>query len=151
MKQPEKKAPKPLKPTRRAPSSFATVISTNRSASASNFNQFLAEQLTQTKAKNTYPSIFPKLQEQVHDELKQCQLEAGGATITQVPKKPAKFYKPIKASDVISKARRQSFQRKDADPGQTDLIKLFRKYDDEMVVQGASRAIDLHGQMVRVE
>ena len=72
VKQPEKKAPKPLKPTRRAPSSFATVISANRSTSASNFTQFLAEQLTQTKAKNTYPSIFPKLQEQVHDELKQC-------------------------------------------------------------------------------
>ena len=91
MKQPEKKAPRPLKPTRRALSSFATVISTNRSASASNFNQFLAEQLTQTKARNTYPSIFPKLQEQVHDELKQRQLETGGATITQVPRKPAKF------------------------------------------------------------
>ena len=51
---------------------------------------------------------------------------------------------------MISKTRRQSFQRKEADPGQTDLIKLFQKYD-EAVVQGASRAIDLHGQMARVE
>lgn len=80
----------------------------------------------------------------MHDELKQHQLETGSATITQVPKKPTKFYKPIKASDIINKARKQSLSRKETDLGETDLIKLFRKYDDEAVVKGMSKANDLH-------